>query len=282
MRIEWSHPSCLRLTGLDLPVSSAHSCPRCDTTLHRGTRRVSSVAAQATSWGRLHVVRTLVRCAPVTAENAEVVRLVIDEVRVVAGRRRDALARLTDENFALAILVMASTVIRVFASPKPRNPPCSTRLACTLPAETGLKLSRWSATELAAEVRARSIAEAISASTVRRDCAPMRSSPGNIGPGSFPATATSQPRPPGSWICIGVAGKTSRWGLLNGQDRKFVRGHAVGGWAGSWAGAVASGRGARPHPRRSRRAKPARLTAMSAAAAAARTRRSPGWTPAAS
>lgn len=41
-------------------------------------------------------------------------------------------------------------------------------LACTLPAETGLPLSRWSGTELAAEVRARSIAEAISASTVQR------------------------------------------------------------------------------------------------------------------
>ncbi len=41
-------------------------------------------------------------------------------------------------------------------------------LACTLPAETGLPLSRWSGTELAAEVRARGVAETISASTVRR------------------------------------------------------------------------------------------------------------------
>ncbi len=41
-------------------------------------------------------------------------------------------------------------------------------LACTLPAETGLPLSRWSGTELAAEVRARGVAQTISASTVRR------------------------------------------------------------------------------------------------------------------
>jgi transposase len=41
-------------------------------------------------------------------------------------------------------------------------------LACTLPAETGQPLSRWSSTDLAAEVVTRGVAESISASTVRR------------------------------------------------------------------------------------------------------------------
>ncbi|WP_371666640.1 IS630 family transposase (plasmid) [Streptomyces sp. NBC_00289] len=41
-------------------------------------------------------------------------------------------------------------------------------LACQLPAESGMPLSRWSAPELAREVVARAIAGAISASTVRR------------------------------------------------------------------------------------------------------------------
>jgi len=41
-------------------------------------------------------------------------------------------------------------------------------LACTLPAETGLPLSRWSSTDLATEAVERGIAPAISASSVRR------------------------------------------------------------------------------------------------------------------
>jgi transposase len=41
-------------------------------------------------------------------------------------------------------------------------------LACTLPAETGLPLSRWSGAELAAEIIGRGLAESISAATVRR------------------------------------------------------------------------------------------------------------------
>ena len=41
-------------------------------------------------------------------------------------------------------------------------------LACTLPAETGAPLSRWSSAELAAEAVTRGIAEAISSATVRR------------------------------------------------------------------------------------------------------------------
>ena len=46
-----------------------------------------------------------------------------------------------------------------------------TALACTLPAETGIPLSRWSSTELATEAVTRGVAEAISASTVRRTLA---------------------------------------------------------------------------------------------------------------
>ncbi|OKJ10600.1 transposase [Streptomyces sp. CB00316] len=41
-------------------------------------------------------------------------------------------------------------------------------LACHLPAETGVPLSRWSCPELAAELTARGITDSISASTVRR------------------------------------------------------------------------------------------------------------------
>jgi transposase len=43
-----------------------------------------------------------------------------------------------------------------------------TALACTLPAETGVPLSRWSSTELAVEAVTRGVVESISASTVRR------------------------------------------------------------------------------------------------------------------
>jgi hypothetical protein len=41
-------------------------------------------------------------------------------------------------------------------------------LACQLPAETGLPLSRWSCPDLADEIVARGIAPAISPSTIRR------------------------------------------------------------------------------------------------------------------
>lgn len=43
-----------------------------------------------------------------------------------------------------------------------------TALACTLPAETGAPLARWSSTELAAEAVTRGVVESISAATVRR------------------------------------------------------------------------------------------------------------------
>ena len=41
-------------------------------------------------------------------------------------------------------------------------------LACELPAESGVPLSRWSAPELVVEAVARGVVESISASTVRR------------------------------------------------------------------------------------------------------------------
>ena len=41
-------------------------------------------------------------------------------------------------------------------------------LACELPAEAGVPLSRWSAPDLAVEAVARGVVESISASTVRR------------------------------------------------------------------------------------------------------------------
>ena len=46
-----------------------------------------------------------------------------------------------------------------------------TALACTLPAETGIPLSRWSSTELATEAVTRGVTDAISPSTVRRTLA---------------------------------------------------------------------------------------------------------------
>ncbi|WP_063607427.1 helix-turn-helix domain-containing protein [Streptomyces katrae] len=44
----------------------------------------------------------------------------------------------------------------------------ATALACQLPAETGVPLSRWSCQELTAELTAHGITETVSASTVRR------------------------------------------------------------------------------------------------------------------
>ena len=46
-----------------------------------------------------------------------------------------------------------------------------TALACALPAESGIPLSRWSSTELAAEAVTRGVADTISPSTVRRTLA---------------------------------------------------------------------------------------------------------------
>lgn len=51
------------------------------------------------------------------------------------------------------------------------SPPCRSEakaLACELPAETGVPLSRWSCAELAVELTARGITDSVSESTVRR------------------------------------------------------------------------------------------------------------------
>ncbi|MGC4989801.1 IS630 family transposase [Nocardia salmonicida] len=93
--------------------------------------------------------------------NNEIVRrqgVVVDTVRLWRGRYADqGLAGLADR-------------------PRSGRPPRFTALqqaevkalACQLPAETGVPLSRWSHSELAVEAISRGIAETISASTVRR------------------------------------------------------------------------------------------------------------------
>jgi transposase len=68
-------------------------------------------------------------------------------------------------------------------------------LACALPAESGVPLSRWSCQELARELAAR-LEVAASASTVRRWLAATPSNPGSTGPGSPSVTPVSQRRPP--------------------------------------------------------------------------------------
>ena len=79
-------------------------------------------------------------------------------------------------------------------------------LACTLPAETGAPLSRWSSADLATEAITRGLAETISAATCAAGWPPMRSSPGSTGPGSSPVTPTSRPRPPGYSTCTPALG----------------------------------------------------------------------------
>jgi transposase len=66
-----------------------------------------------------------------------------------------------------------------------------TALACQLPAAAGAPLARWSCPELAREAVRQNIAEQVSAATVRRWPAGMRSSPGSSGRGCFPGTRTS-------------------------------------------------------------------------------------------
>ena len=58
--------------------------------------------------------------------------------------------------------------VRAAAAVHRRQVAAITALACTLPAETGIPLSRWSSTDLAVEAVTRGIVESISASTVRR------------------------------------------------------------------------------------------------------------------
>jgi transposase len=93
--------------------------------------------------------------------NAEIARrhgVVVDTVRLRRGRyAQEGMTGLADRR-------------------RPGRPPKFTpvqvaqvkALACQLPAETGLPLSRWSCPDLASEITGRGIAPAMSASTVRR------------------------------------------------------------------------------------------------------------------
>ena len=83
-------------------------------------------------------------------------------------------------------------------------------LACALPAETGVPLSRWSCPELARELAARcQIAPRRPPSA--GGWPPMPSNPGSTGPGSPSATRTSRPRPPACSTCTPGSGTASRW-----------------------------------------------------------------------
>ena len=61
-------------------------------------------------------------------------------------------------------------------------------LACALPAETGVPLSRWSCPDLARELAARCRAGGLGIHHPPEAGPPTRSSPGSTGPGSSSAT----------------------------------------------------------------------------------------------
>lgn len=86
-----------------------------------------------------------------------------------------------------------------------------TALACTLPAETGIPLSRWSSTELAGEAVARGVVEAISASTVHRMLSRAVIKPWQHRSWIFPATRPSRPKRPGFSISMPAPGTASSW-----------------------------------------------------------------------
>ncbi|HEX6519211.1 MAG TPA: helix-turn-helix domain-containing protein [Streptosporangiaceae bacterium] len=72
-------------------------------------------------------------------------------------------------------------------------------LACQLPAETGVPLSRWSCPDLASEITGRGIAPAMSASTARRILAAGAIKPWQHRSWLFVRDRDSPPRPPRSW-----------------------------------------------------------------------------------
>ena len=83
-------------------------------------------------------------------------------------------------------------------------------LACALPAENDVPLSRWSCPETARELAARCHV-AVSASSVRRWLADDALNRGSTAPGSPSATRTSRSRPPGCWTCTPGSGTGNRW-----------------------------------------------------------------------
>ena len=84
-------------------------------------------------------------------------------------------------------------------------------LACTLPAETGQPLSRWSSADLAAEAITRGLAETISPATVRRWLAADAIKPWQHRSWIFPGTLTSRPRPPECSTCMPGSGRANHW-----------------------------------------------------------------------
>ena len=84
-------------------------------------------------------------------------------------------------------------------------------LACTLPAETGAPLSRWSSTEVATEAISRGIAETISAATVRRWLAADAIKPWQHRSWIFPRDPDFAPRPPACSTCMPAAGRADHW-----------------------------------------------------------------------
>src|SRR4051812_16809698 len=131
-------------------------------TLTATERRELKRLAYSHTVGYQRVVRArIVRDAAHGYSNAKIAvrqRVTVDTVRRWRGRYADeGLAGLAD---------------RRRSGRPPRFTPVQVAevkaMACQLPAETGVPLARWSCPDLAAEVTGRGIAEAISASTVRR------------------------------------------------------------------------------------------------------------------
>jgi len=88
-------------------------------------------------------------------------------------------------------------------------------LACELPAETELPLSRFSRQDLAREVVARGIVAQISGATIWRWLDQDAIRPCNTAVGFFPAMRSSSRRPDACWISTRVAGKTNPWAATN-------------------------------------------------------------------
>jgi len=88
-------------------------------------------------------------------------------------------------------------------------------LACTLPAETGAPLSRFSSADLAAEAITRGLAETISAATVRRWLSADAIKPWQHRSWIFPRDPTSRPRPLGSWTFTLAGGRGVACGLTS-------------------------------------------------------------------
>ncbi len=83
-------------------------------------------------------------------------------------------------------------------------------LACSLPATSGVPLSTWSCPELATEVISARIAEAMSASTVRRILATDAIKPWQHRSWISVRDRTSPPQRPGCSICTSATGTANR------------------------------------------------------------------------